>query len=190
MWKHSSSREYRVKQACSLIHKDQTREVSEGLNNTPIPEGIWKLVWRVKLPIRILTFIWRILPDSVPVFTTVNRRGIQTSTRCMLCDADEESSTHLFLKCTFARVVWHGSNLGIRTTAMHYVTLRLLGYITTNSLTGKAKMELLQALFTILWMLWNNRNMVLHKGQVPNPLEVVLTSQTLICRYREAFNQA
>ena len=31
--------------------------------------------------------------------------------------------------------------------------------------------------------------MVLHKGQVPNPLEVVLTSQNLICRYREAFHQ-
>ena len=44
VWKHSSSGEYRVIQACSLIHKDQTGEVSEGLNNTPILEGIWKLI--------------------------------------------------------------------------------------------------------------------------------------------------
>ncbi|KAL0007790.1 hypothetical protein SO802_009292 [Lithocarpus litseifolius] len=29
--------------------------------------------------------------------------------------------------------------------------------------------------------------MVLHKGKVPNPMEVVLMSQSLTCRYREAF---
>lgn len=50
-------------------------------------------------------------------------------------------------------------------------------------------MELLQAVFTTLWTIWNHKNMVLHKGQVPNPLEVILTSQSLIPRYREAFHQ-
>uniref|UniRef100_A0A7N2M942 Uncharacterized protein n=1 Tax=Quercus lobata TaxID=97700 RepID=A0A7N2M942_QUELO len=31
------------------------------------------------------------------------------------------------------------------------------------------------------------RNMVLHQGKLPNPMEVVLTSQSLICKYQEAF---
>lgn len=31
------------------------------------------------------------------------------------------------------------------------------------------------------------RNMVLHQGKLPNPMEVVLTSQSLICTYQEAF---
>lgn len=32
--------------------------------------------------------------------------------------------------------------------------------------------------------------MVLHKGKTPSPVKVVLTSQTLIYRYKEAFNQS
>ena len=41
-------------------------------------------------------------------------------------------------------------------------------------------MIFLQACFTILWSLWNHRNMVLHQGKTPNPMEVVLTSQPLL----------
>jgi len=42
-------------------------------------------------------------------------------------------------------------------------------------------------MFINLWSIWNHRNMVLHKRRVPNPLEVVLMSQSLICRYRKVF---
>lgn len=49
-------------------------------------------------------------------------------------------------------------------------------------------MSFLQSLFAIFWSLWNHRNQVLHQGKTPNPMEVILTFQTLICRYHEAFN--
>ena len=31
-------------------------------------------------------------------------------------------------------------------------------------------------------------NLVLHNGKTPNPVEVILTSQSFICRFKEAFN--
>ena len=49
-------------------------------------------------------------------------------------------------------------------------------------------MHSLQALFTTLWSIWNHRNWVTHEGKTPNPLEVILTVQSLICRYKEAFS--
>ena len=49
------------------------------------------------------------------------------------------------------------------------------------------RMEYLCSIFTFLWTIWNHRNMVTHDGKTPNPTEVILTAQSLICRFKEAF---
>ena len=43
--------------------------------------------------------------------------------------------------------------------------------------------------FTILQVIWNHRNQVVHEGKHPNPKEVILATQSLICKYQEAFNK-
>ena len=111
------------------------------------------------------------------------------SSSCLMCDSEVESTSHLFLQCTFARDVQHGLTLDIRTLELNTLSVKqwIWNYINSNYITRGAKMELLQAMFTTLWKIWNHRNMVLYKGKVPNPLEVVLMSQSLIYRYKEAF---
>jgi len=34
----------------------------------------------------------------------------------------------------------------------------------------------MQNIFTTLWTLWFHRNMVVHEGKQPNPIEVILTA--------------
>ena len=48
--------------------------------------------------------------------------------------------------------------------------------------------EYLQSIFTTLWTIWLHRNTVVHEGKQPNPMEVILTAQTLFCRYKEVFS--
>ena len=57
----------------------------------------------------------------------------------------------------------------------------------TKDLESK-NIHYLQAVFTTLWSIWNHRNRVTHEGKTPNPLEVILTVQSIICRYKEAFS--
>ena len=49
-------------------------------------------------------------------------------------------------------------------------------------------MSYLQGIFITFWSIWTYRNLVVHEGKHPNPLEVVLTAQSLICRFKEAFS--
>ena len=49
-------------------------------------------------------------------------------------------------------------------------------------------MDYLQVVFTFLWTTWTHRNLVTYEDKNPNPLEVILTTQKLFCRYKEAFN--
>ena len=49
-------------------------------------------------------------------------------------------------------------------------------------------MQYLQGIFTTLWTIWTHRNLVVHEGKQPNPLEVILTAQSLVCRYTDAFS--
>lgn len=50
-------------------------------------------------------------------------------------------------------------------------------------------MGYLQAIFTTLWTIWNHRNLVVHEGKLPNPMEVILTAQSLSCRYQDTFTK-
>ena len=51
-------------------------------------------------------------------------------------------------------------------------------------------MNYVQAIFTYLWTFWNHRNLVLHEGKDPNPMEVILTVQNFICRFQVAFSNS
>ena len=51
-------------------------------------------------------------------------------------------------------------------------------------------MNYVQAIFTYLWTIWNHRNLVIHEGKDPNPMEVILTVQNFICRFQVAFSSS
>jgi len=99
---------------------------------------------------------------------------------------EEKTIHHLFLQCPFVRAVWYSSCLEIRTSDINQVPAKkwIVDCIIANNSMEQIRMGFLQSLFTVLWSLWNHRNQVIYQGKMPNPMEVILTSQTLICRYQ------
>ena len=190
--KHNQAPQNPTKKAYQMIHQNDQTSITPNERPFGIPQYVWKLVWKVKLPTKILNFIWKLLHDSLPIFSILNSRGIAAPTRCLLCDDSDETINHLFLNCPFARAIWHGSILGVRTSDLTNVSVKqwIASFFTPTYPLEQCKMMFLQSCFTILWTLWNHRNMILHQGKTPNPMEVVLTSQSLICRYQDAFKDS
>ena len=87
-------------------------------NASILAPSVWNFFWKVKLPLKVLMFLWKFLHNCLPTFDNLRKRGIQVAGRCLMCDEMEESAVHLFLNCTCARAIWHGSNLGLRTSEL------------------------------------------------------------------------
>ena len=152
LWKHSESGEYKVKKAYQIIQQSTCSSVISSERPFGIPHHCWKIIWKVKLPMKILNFIWKLLHESLPVLTVLNNRGIVTPTCCLMCDQDDETINHLFLQCSFSRAVWHGSNLELRTSSLTDISVKqwIVGYLSSTYSWEQSKMDFLQSFFTIL----------------------------------------
>ena len=134
LFKHSESGEYKVKKAYQIIQQSACSSVISSERPFGIPHHRWKIIWKVKLPMKILNFIWKLLQDSLPVLSVLNNRGIVTPTCCLMCDQDDETINYLFLLCSFFRAVRHGSNLAIRTSSSTDISIKqwIVGYLSST----------------------------------------------------------
>ena len=156
-----------------------------------IQTEIWQVIWKVRTPHKVNLFVWKLMHDCLPTFLALKNRGICHHSTCPFCNEEEESSSHLFLHCTFTRACWHGSTLAIHTSDFNNISVQawLKNIILRLEQLDQERMEYLCSIFTLLWTIWKHRNMVTHDGKTPNPTEVILTAQSLICRFKEAFER-
>lgn len=124
LWKHSKSGKYQVKKAYNLLLVDHNSLSLAHTNTLSIPTMDWMLIWKVKVPQKVCLFIWKLLQDCIPTFNTLRSRGIPTSCCCPFCDNDNESTSHLFLYCPFARAIWLASSLNIHTSILDNVIVQ------------------------------------------------------------------
>lgn len=172
LWKHSITGEYQVRTAYTLLNSEMGNLSWQNQLNPKI----WSLIWKVKVPLRIINFIWRLLRDSLANFLNLRQRGLSLDTTCPLCHEEDETSTHLFLQCPFARACWHRSTLAIHASDYANISVQqwLNSVLMKHDLKIPDSMVYLQALFTFLWTMWLHYNRVVHDGITPNPLQVIL----------------
>ena len=190
LWKHSNSGEFEVKKAYNILLEDYLTLYIDHHSQSHADNKVWKPIWKIKTPQKICNFIWKLLQEGLPTRQLLRTRGIIDIGHCPFCNCAEESTTHLFLICPFARACWHGSPLAVHTSDLLGISMQqwLKGLIMSHSLDDEVFMEYMQKIFITLWTIWYHRNRVVHEEIQPNPLDVVLTTQNLYCRYKEAYS--
>lgn len=123
LWKYLSTGDSKVKTAYKLLVEDSCTSSQNQSKPAHIQNGVWKQICKIKVPMRIYNFVWRLIHDSLPTLLTLKNRGISTQSNCPLCNTEEESISHLFLHYSFARARWHDLTLAIHTSDLLNISM-------------------------------------------------------------------
>ncbi|OMP11686.1 reverse transcriptase [Corchorus capsularis] len=139
----------------------------------------WKALWKLKLPFKIIIFLWKMCNKGLPTRLELTKRGMNVDSRCGLCSAHEESQEHLFWNCDVARAVWFGSSLSLRTKAFEQVNIVdwLMQWLAKTNPTEVGESHFTKEFAVTLWMIWIHKNECLFEGASVNPLTIIQRSR-------------
>ena len=76
-----------------------------------VPEKLWKVLWRVKVPPKVRHFLWSTIHNAIASMAMLFRRRLSPSPICPICLCQEETIEHLLLLCPWVETVWFGGAL-------------------------------------------------------------------------------
>jgi len=104
--------------------------------------------------------------DRIPTRTNLSRRGVVTPLYCVMCQASDESSQHLFVECIIAQLVWAQCFRWIGIVFFHHNDLmsHFENFVLPH---GTYKQNLVwKCMWAIVWCIWEHRNHIAFKQGV------------------------
>lgn len=80
----------------------------------PIPEQVWKTIWKLNTPPRIQSFMWKTFHRALATMVDLFKRRSSPSPTCPICHNNDELMEHLFLLCPWVENIWFGMVLNYK----------------------------------------------------------------------------
>nr|XP_016457810.1 PREDICTED: uncharacterized protein LOC107781590 [Nicotiana tabacum] len=119
----------------------------------------WKLIWKTKLPTKVMCFTWIALKGAILTQDNLCSRNFQLVNRCYMCLDNSESINHLLLHCRVAADLWHMflSTIGISWTTPQGIKEAVESWSQWKvERTIKKIWQMIPA--SIFWCIWAERN--------------------------------
>lgn len=68
--------------------------------------GLWKSIWKSFAPLKFQIHAWLAVEGKLNTTDILQRKGVQISTICSLCQQETETVQHLFLNCEKTKQLW------------------------------------------------------------------------------------
>ncbi|KAF4364085.1 hypothetical protein G4B88_015119 [Cannabis sativa] len=141
--------------------------------------GIWRLLWQLQLPPKVLNFLWRASTNSLPTRFNLSTKHVPIAATCLFCLAAPETILHVLVRCSFARSCWSKVPVTVVVPdAMLFSSWFEAVLVSWNSA------EALEA-GMVCWSVWTRRNELVWNFKHPDASEVVAMAKL---NYVEWFN--
>jgi hypothetical protein len=173
-WVPSPSGTFSVKSACEVSMPSSSR-------SSPLSSVDWQALWGLKLQARLKHLLCKIARDILPCRANIGRFVVVEDPLawvCPFCKGPLETLCHIFLDCSFARILWRSDPWPITTSffssrpisdwilAVIYPLDRL-----AIPLAETRKFQLFAAL--ALDFIWFFRNKLIHEAIQPVPSKAI-----------------
>lgn len=182
-WFFSRSGYYSVKSAYYITRDiKKSRQAALSSSGSVTTTRNWSYIWKLRLPNTLKVFVWRLLKNGLPVTSNLVRRNISIDNVCPICKEAEETTIHAFHSCHFTRLFWALSALPatVLMTPVHDM------WTWFSSLKQDLEHVDFERFICCCWVLWNNRNAVLHGSECRDPHEMISFAGNYRLRYEEA----
>ena len=131
--------------------------------------------------------LWRIGANAIPTKVNLQHRIQQSDTTCSLCNSDEETYTHLFFQCPFAKALWTIVGWGLKIDSSSLASNEDIIKLITNP--PKAPIPTYQHwtiplnMALIIYEIWKTRNHLLFQG---NRVDLSKAMSNVRTRFLEA----
>lgn len=146
--------------------RQKQEENETGASSRPVQRN-WNFVQSLKVPNKVRLFLWRVLHNSLPTNSELQRRHLFDENLCGICGQQGETILHLFRDCHFARQYWAISNFP--TASIYWDTSDIWDWI--NGVRVRLDGQEFGLFVLSCWSIWYCRNKLVHDQQLFTPLD-------------------
>ena len=147
---------------------------------------VWARIWKLHVPNKIKVFRWRACQNILPTCENLIQRRIIEDDICNIYQRFPETAIHALWECGAAQDVWAGcpvQSLQKCLTGQKDV-LQLFAALMLKLSEDDFKLFLVQC-----WLIWNQRNSVLHGSNLQEPTRLNARAKNYIDEYKGAQTQ-
>ncbi|XP_019186533.1 PREDICTED: uncharacterized protein LOC109181236 [Ipomoea nil] len=124
-------------------------------------------MWKLKVPPKWKTFLWRAICDILPTTTNLIIKRVEVDPLCPMCALDHEDVLHALVLCEYSTLVWNITQLPIT----NIVTDSFSTWLTT-AVTVLTE-EQTRLMIAVLYSIWRSRNAAVWEWTMARLADVV-----------------
>ncbi|XP_019181686.1 PREDICTED: uncharacterized protein LOC109176751 [Ipomoea nil] len=169
---------------CYSVKSGYRRIVGNYVNNSNGIFDEWLALWKLKIPPKWKTFLWRAICDILPTTNNLLIKRVEVNPMCAMCGRMNEDTMHALVLCDYAHSIWTQSNLpipNIITNVFHEWFSAILNVLDFDGIIYAA---------AILYHLWRARNGAVWDACLPRPTKLLTIATATMRAWKAVHHRA